>query len=83
MAITEDEFAKHVATKCLNLKIYFNENAKVCMELGGQKWVFDDKTDAEAIERVSQIFNSVNRYMWEIVNEKVLRWVSESKKSFN
>lgn len=80
---TEDELAKHVAAKCLNFKIYFDTKQKICMELGGQKWVFSDKTDAEAIDRVSQIFSSINIYMWEIINEKVLNWVSNNKQSFN
>lgn len=83
MSTPEEDLCKHVATKCLDFKIYFNEKAKVCMELGGQKWVFADKTDAEAVENISKIFNSVNIAMWEIINENILRWVSENKKSFN
>jgi hypothetical protein len=79
----DDQVAKQVAEECLRFKIYFNEKERVVMELGEHKWIFNDKTDAEAIERISQIFTSVSKHMWEIINEKVLHWVSENKKSFN
>lgn len=79
----ENQVAKHVAEQCLNFKIYFNETAEVVMELGGQKWTFEDKTDAQAVDRISEIFTLISAYMWRIVNEKVLQWVRESKRSFN
>jgi hypothetical protein len=79
----EDELAKHIATKCLGFKIYFNDKSRVVMELGGNKWVFAHETDAEAVEEITKIFTSVSAYMWKVVNERVLNWVSNNKRSFN
>jgi len=79
----EDELAKKIATDCLNFKIYFNSKNIITCELGKQKWEFDGKSDVEAVEEIAKIFNHVNAFMWLVINQKIMAWVSENKRNFN
>lgn len=79
----EDELAKKIATDCLNFKIYFNSKNIITRELGKQKWEFDGKSEVEAVEEIAKIFNHVNAFMWLVINQKIMAWVSENKRNFN
>ena len=79
----DEELAKKIATDCLNFKIYFNSKNIVTMELGKQKWEFDGKSDVEAVTEMNKIFNTVNAFMWLVINEKIMAWVSQNKRNFN
>ncbi len=78
----EDTLALQIAEKALNFAVYF-ERGKLRMDLCGESWRFPRSTDAQAIDEMSKIWNSINDSMWDHINTKVVAWVERNKANFN
>ena len=83
MTTHEYEVTKQIATECLKFYVDYDSSGKLYMEMGGNKWEFKDKTDAQAVEKIAEIWSYIRSCMNEVVNEKLLSWAAQHKKDFN
>ena len=79
----EYEVVKHVAEQSLDMKIDYDCNGKVQMDLCGHVWKFEKETDAEVMEKIAKIWEQLCHAMAKTVDQKLLHWAAVNKKNFN
>ncbi len=79
----DKEIAKHVAEKNMKIVLANDQAGHIQLQLFGQQWTFETETDAEVVERVTEIFQTLTLSMAEIVNESLQSWIVKNRSNFN
>lgn len=83
--VNEDEYQEmlEVVKKAVDFRVAFAHNNKIEIEMGGFRWSFADKTDAQITEEAARMCEIFNLCVIDHITDKIASWVYENKRNFN